>query len=137
MIRRTQRILILTGLALSLCGGAALGAGHQIKQVTPEIQQALDGRKARFSRLQAVKQQGAIGENNQGYVEVLQPSPDARQLADAENADRRVIYEAIVQQHNLGPEGLAQVQYAFADVRRDKANPGDMIQSATGEWTKK
>jgi uncharacterized protein YdbL (DUF1318 family) len=114
-----------------------LTAQYDIKEMTPEIQQALDARKARFSQLRALKNQGLIGENNQGLVEALGGDASAQALVQAENADRTLIYEAIVEQHQLGAAGLEQVKAAFAEVQRDKAQAGDSIQLPSGAWSSK
>jgi uncharacterized protein YdbL (DUF1318 family) len=116
-------------------GALQLFAGqYDLKEMTPEVRQALANRQQRYDELQQLKASGQVGENNQGYVEALKGGGG---LAGAENQDRRVIYNAIVSQNNFGPGGLAQVQRAFAEVQRDKARPGDYVQSASGEWRQK
>ena len=110
---------------------------YDIKVMTPAIQQAIQGRQARYFQLDQLKQAGALGENNQGYVQVRESSPAAESVAQAENYDRQVIYQAIVEQNGLGPEGMANVQAVFAEVQRGKARPGEWFQSRTGEWTEK
>lgn len=124
--------LLLTAVT---CAPLVWAGSYDIKEMTGEIKNALSGRQDRYSQLKQLKSDGAAGENNQGYVEAL--SAAAKSVANAENADRRVIYSAIVQQNNLGGSGLAQVQKVFAEVQRDKASPGESIQLASGEWTKK
>ena len=113
----------------------AFAASYDIKEMTPEINQALQGRQSRFSELQQLKLSGAAGEDNQGYVKALKP--DADSVVSAENSDRRIIYTAIVAQHNLGPTGLSLVEQGFGEVQRDRARDGDSIQLPSGEWTKK
>ncbi len=122
-------------LATLTCTPLVWASSYDIKEMTPEIQQSLSGRQARYSQLKQLKASGAIGENNEGYVEAL--SGAGNSAASAENSDRRVIYSAIVQQNNLGGSGLSQVQKVFAEVQRDKATAGESIQLASGEWTKK
>jgi len=125
-------IVLFSAIALTQ---AAWAGSYDIKEMTSEIQQALSGRQARYGQLKQLKASGAIGESNEGYVEAL--SGSGASIASAENADRRVIYSAIVQQNNLGANGLAQVQKVFAEVQRDKAAPGESIQLPGGNWTKK
>lgn len=110
---------------------------YDLKELTPTIQQAIEGRKARFSQLQQLKRAGSIGEGNKGYVEVLGTSSGADQIVAAENQDRQTIYQAIVSQNQLGPEGPAEIQRIFAEVQRGKAQAGDLTQLPTGEWIKK
>jgi uncharacterized protein YdbL (DUF1318 family) len=58
-------------------------------------------------------------------------------IVASENRDRKVIYQAIVDQNNLGAGGMAQVKLVFGDVQREKARSGDLIQLPSGEWVKK
>ena len=115
----------------------AFAAQYDIKRMTPEIEQALAGRQSRFEELRSLKAAGRIGENNRGYVEALDKSSALQRIVQAENSDRRVIYNAIVEQNGLGPAGMNPVESAFAEVQRDKARSGDPIQLASGEWTQK
>lgn len=125
--------------AFILIGGVVSSAAtnYDIKEMTPAVTRALEGRKARYRELQALKTQAAIGEDNQGYVKVLQSAPGADGVANAENADRKIIYQTIVEQNQLGPAGMTQVRAAFADTQRERARPGDSIQDASGQWVKK
>lgn len=109
---------------------------YNIKEMTPEVRAALDGRRDRFDQLKALKGQGAIGENNQGYVQALTGDASAKGTADAENSDRRVIYKTIEQQNNL-TNAMETIEKVFAQVQRDKANPGDKIQNEDGSWVAK
>ena len=87
----------------------------------------------RLPAIVALKKAGVIGENNQGYL-VVRKSTDQKGLVDAENQDRRVIYEAIAKQQNTTPELVGQrraIQIA------GKADPGEWIQDAHGKWMRK
>lgn len=116
---------------------ALLAAKYDIKEMTPQVENALQNRQGRYSQIQHMKDGGILGEDNQGYVKVLKQIPDADAMASAENADRRVIYQAIVAQNNLGPAGLGPVQTAFAEVQREKAASGNFIQQPSGDWVQK
>ena len=122
-----------------LIGGMVSSAAenYDIKEMTPEVTRALEGRKTRFRELQNLKAQGILGEDNQGNVKVLQSAPNAESIASAENANRKVIYQTIVEQNQLGPAGITQVRAAFAETQRERARPGDSIQDASGQWVKK
>ncbi|HXV27661.1 MAG TPA: DUF1318 domain-containing protein [bacterium] len=129
-------LLILASLCSSLPAAWA-EANYDIKQMTPAIQQALHNRQDRYANLQSLKAQGILGEDNQGFVAALKSSPEASSMALAENNDRLVIYQAIVDQNQLGQAGLAKVKQVFAEVQREKARRGDYVQLASGEWTQK
>ncbi len=118
------------GCSVPLCHAGQ----YDFKEITPEISAALKGRQARFSELQRLKQTGAVGEGNQGYVASL---GGGQELVAQENRDREVIYRGLVEQNRLGPNGLREVQRVFAEVQRDKAGSGEMVQLPSGVWTRK
>jgi uncharacterized protein YdbL (DUF1318 family) len=111
-------------------------AQYELKELTPAVQSALEGRKGRFGQLASLKQQGAVGENSSGYVTVLADTDGAAALAEAENRDRKVIYTAIAEQNGLLSE-MSSIEKVFAQVQRDKAAAGEKIQLENGEWTTK
>lgn len=133
-IRISLQIILFLSLIFS---SNLFAAQYDIKEMTPEIEQALQNRQARYSQIQQMKGGGVLGEDNQGYVKVLKQLPDADAIASQENADRRTIYKAIVSQNGLGSEGLAAVQKVFAEVQREKAAGGDSIQLPSGDWVQK
>jgi uncharacterized protein YdbL (DUF1318 family) len=116
---------------------AAFAQGYSIKTMTPDIKAALDARKERFSELKVLKAKGVVGENNRGYAEVLGGGSDVKALVKAENADRKSVYLAIVEQNELGSAALATVEGVFATVQRDKAVAGEKIQDPDGNWITK
>lgn len=124
-------------LAMCLTVPAAFTAQYDLKQMTPEVQRALSGRQARYQELQGLKAQGAVGENNRGYVAAIQETPAAKSLVSAENRDRKTIYQAIAVQNQLGATGLAVIETVFAEVHHENSRSGDYVQNATGQWLKK
>jgi len=109
---------------------------YNIKEMTPEVQAALDNRRNRFDKLSALKARKIIGENNRGYVEVLGLDPEAGSLADQENKDRRLIYQTIEKQNNL-TDALQTIEKAFAETQRERAASGEQIQNSDGAWVAK
>jgi hypothetical protein len=128
---------LAVGLVLSMAASLCFAADYDYKTMTPDIEKALKNRQARYYQLQALKKQGVIGENNKGYVTDLKNNSTASAMVASENKDRRVLYEALAEQNKLGGAGLLEVQRAFAEVQEGKAGPGDMVQSADGNWNKK
>ena len=132
-----KKILILNlGIIVMLAGVCLAESKYSIKQMTPEVESALESRRSRYDQLADFKKRGMIGENNQGYVEFLQGDVDARALAEAENNDRRIIYRTIAEQNDL-KDAIATIEKIFAQVQRDKAQPGEKIQQEDGAWTSK
>jgi len=109
---------------------------YDIKQMTPEVQNALNGRRDRFDQLRALKSSGAVGENNRGYVEVLKQDGSAGDIVAAENRDRKVIYQTIAEQNGL-ENAISTIESVFAQVQRDKAGPGEQVQTEDGRWISK
>lgn len=131
------RILGIVLLSMMCWTGPVMGAqSYDIKEMTPEVLSALDGRRERYETLIALKAEGVLGENNSGYVEVLKNEGDAQAVADGENADRKVIYQTIADQNNL-TDALGTIEAVFASVQREKASSGDMIQTESGAWISK
>jgi uncharacterized protein len=135
MNARTLSVFLLLTFLLPQAGGWA--AQYDIKEMTPAVDKAFSGRQSRYNSLTDLKTQGIVGEDNRGYVHALKQIPGAAEIVAAENDDRRAIYTAIVDQNNLGPAGLKQVEVVFAEVQREKAREGDFIQLPSGDWQQK
>lgn len=129
--------MIMSVLFMGLMSTAAFAQSYDIKEMTPAVTSALEARKARFSELKTLKAEGIVGETNQGYVEALGGDKATAKLVAMENKDRRAIYEAIVTQNDLGASALVTVEGVFAKVQRDKANAGEKVQDASGNWISK
>ena len=130
-----KKFLCCVVMLLSLSSAAL--AQYDIKTMTPEVKSALEARKGRFSALKALKAQGLVGENNRGYVEAIGGGADVKAAVSAENADRKAVYLAIVEQNQLGEGVLSTVEGVFAGVQRDKAVAGEKIQEPSGAWVTK
>ena len=134
ILKPALKIILATAL---LATPAASAATYDLKEHTPEVQAALAGRQARYAQLTTAKTQGLVGESNQGLVSQRGGGADVAALVQAENRDRMVIYQAIVQQNGLPAEALSTVQQVFAQTQRERASPGDPIQLPSGEWATK
>ena len=133
IFRTTIVLVFLTSAYLSSGKLVSVQAQYDIKEMTPEVKAALENRRVRYDKLREFKAQGMAGETNRGYVDVLTPNGEVSSLVDAENSDRRIIYQTIAQQNNLS-NAMATIEKVFAQVQRDKANPGDKIQNEDGSW---
>lgn len=133
MKNMTRSLTLTLGLILMLAGTVWAGK-YDLKTVTPEIQQALDRRQDRYDTLQQLKAHQSVGEDNLGHVANLSGLPEVQLVVDAENYDRELIYQAIVAQNELGEAAIQTVRSVFAQVQRNKAQPGEKIQMPNGEW---
>ena len=123
--------------AIAMVSPSVFAGPYDLKEMTPTVEQALKNRQARYLQLQSLKQKGVVGEDNKGFVADLERDPQSAAMASLENRDRRIIYQALVDQNRLGPAGMTEVQRVFAEVQRDKASSGEYIQTPTGEWLRK
>jgi len=136
-----RRFLVAVIVCVLVWGGALLSPAaaadkYTIKEMTPEVTAALEGRRARYEELQRLKQAGRVGENNQGYVTDFSGDSAVGQTVAAENKDRKVIYETIARQNNI-ENALGTIEKVFAATQREKAGPGDKIQLEDGSWVTK
>jgi len=129
-----KKLFMVLVLICTAAATAPAQSAYDIKLMTPAVKSALDGRKSRFAELKTLKTRGVVGETNRGYVQALGGGADVQALVAAENKDRKLVYEAIVEQNKLGAAALATVETVFARVQRDKAEPGEKVQEPSGRW---
>jgi uncharacterized protein YdbL (DUF1318 family) len=111
---------------------------------TPAIRALKASMQNRFPQLKPFYDRGAVGENNNGLVEVrgtgglnLQEQARVNQLVDQENKDRTGLYREIMTANKFGPESLPQIQRIFANSWRGNSQPGWWVQNDQGQWAKK
>ncbi|MDJ0784134.1 MAG: YdbL family protein [Desulfosarcinaceae bacterium] len=90
--------------------------------------------RSRLPDIVALKAEGVIGENNQGYLTILKAPTDKKALIAAENKDRRTVYNAIAKKQGTTPALVGQ-RRALQIAK--KADPGTMIQGEDGQWRAK
>ncbi|MCP3967691.1 MAG: YdbL family protein [Lentisphaerae bacterium] len=116
--------IVICAMMLTLAAGTVFAGTREIKARM----------KARFPQIENFKNQGVIGENNKGYLEVLKTNADAKKLVGSENKDREAVYRAIARQQKASAE-LVGKRRAMMIARR--APKGHMLQNAKGKWYKK
>ena len=87
----------------------------------PTIRGLKEKMKARFGRIKPYYQKGVIEEGNNGYVNIkttsglgLKEKRDIKALVDAENNDRRQLYQEVAKALNIDPGQLNRVAEIFA-----------------------
>jgi len=65
---------------------------------------------------------------------VANPSTEIRELVNKTNAGRRKVYEELAARNNITVEAVGVVS---AEKLRSQAQPGEYIQSSSGQWQKK
>lgn len=88
----------------------------------------------RLPRIDALKAEGTLGENNRGLLEVRGASEEAGTVSVAENRDREAVYAGIARQTGATP---AAVGVARARQIAAKSAPGVWLQRENGEWYRK
>ena len=89
--------------------------------------------KARLPTINALKQNGIVGENNKGFLAFRGGRKNA-DVIDAENADRKRIYEAIAKSQGTTADLVGKRR---ALQIRNIAGPGEWLQDENGKWYKK
>ncbi len=90
--------------------------------------------KERLPRIIELKNKGVIGEDNLGYLNFVGDSKEGADVVEAENRDRRQVYEKIAQEEKTMVERVGKRR---ALQLRELAKPGDWLQDDSGAWYKK
>jgi len=88
----------------------------------------------RLPAINALKNQGAIGENNKGFLEYRTSGTPQQALIQAENADRATVYAAIGKSQGAAPVLVGQRRAAMI---AENGPPGHWFQKTDGSWYKK
>ncbi len=115
-------------------------------EVSPPAIQSLKQRiRDRFPRLVPFFLKGAIGEGKTGFVEMLEnkggmtaaEKNDMKSLVDAENRDRRALYQEVAKSMNISSDQIGKVQRIFAQKWQRSAERGWWIQKEDLQWIQK
>ncbi|MFP4476631.1 MAG: YdbL family protein [Desulfatibacillaceae bacterium] len=116
-----RRILLLVAalavMGLVLGQNAWAGVKERMVERLPEIVE--------------LKAQGVVGENNEGFLEFIGDEKKKQDLVAAENADRKIVYQAIAKQQGVSVEVVGKRR---AMQIRNKAKPGEWLQDPSGKW---
>lgn len=94
----------------------------------------LEAIKARLPKLVELKDQGLLGEQPDGLVGVIKSTPEAEEIARAENKDRMAVYNERAAAQGQSVETLMRV-LGEARIRQEKT--GRQFKDASGSWVKK
>lgn len=93
-----------------------------------------DRMAARIPAINGLKDKGAIGENNKGFLEFRGKKQPQKNVVNAENGDRRKVYQAIGKKQGASAALVGQ-RRAKAIAAKNKA--GHWLQKPDGGWYKK
>ena len=88
----------------------------------------------RLPVINALKEQGVVGENNQGLLEFRKQAKAHGELVVAENRDRRAVYRMIAERQKTKPELVAKQRAAQI---AEKEPAGHWLQDPGGKWYRK
>jgi uncharacterized protein len=110
----------------------------------PGIQSIKQHIRDRFPRLVPFFQKGAIGEGRTGFIELLEAKGltqteknDMKSLVDAENRDRRALYQEVAKSMNISSDQIGKVQRIFAQKWQHAAERGWWIQKDDQQWVQR
>ena len=118
----------LVGVIAGLLAATTVIAAENLNSVRARMEQ-------RLRSLDELKDRGAAGENNRGYLEARGgASPADQKIIGDENSDRRTVYADIAARTgaNADTVGRQRAQQLASLARR-----GHWIQDASGAWKQK
>ncbi|MFC2406266.1 MAG: DUF1318 domain-containing protein [Cardiobacterium sp.] len=128
--------------ALSAISGEAHAQNVDFNASSPQIEQIKARMASRFGELRPFLDSGAVGLTGDGLVAVhdanaarMAERARMNQLVNAENKDRKALYQAIADANNQ-PGWAGQIQKTFAERWISQAQSGWWYQSG-GAWKKK
>ena len=128
--------------ALSAISGEAHAQNVDFNASSPQIEQIKARMASRFGELRPFLDSGAIGLTADGLIAVHDANAASmaerarmNQLVNAENKDRKALYQAIADANNQ-PGWAGQIQKTFAERWISQAQSGWWYQSGGG-WKKK
>jgi uncharacterized protein YdbL (DUF1318 family) len=112
--------------AFDLAGSACAATPQPMTVAAEDEKGAVERRRARAGQVEQGLNARQLGENDHGYLTVL--SGDLKALTEAENADRKVIYQAIAERNKAGDQREA-VEIVMAEAIREKLKTGQSFQA--------
>ena len=89
---------------------------------------------SRIPAINALKDKGTVGENNQGFLEFRNADTSQQTLINEENKDRRSVYGAIAKNQKVD---IALVGQRRAKQISEIGSKGHWFQKPDGTWYKK
>ena len=90
--------------------------------------------KERLPVIVELKKAGIVGENSLGYLEFKGAVKKNEDVVNAENSDRKKVYEAIAKRQNTTAELVGKRR---ALQIAEKADPGEWLKDENGKWHQK
>ena len=124
-IKMCVSFLIVTLIGVGLAG--ALSRAEDISAVKVQMEK-------RLPLIVDLKSKGIVGEDRMGYLQFVGGKREKEDVIQAENRDRKKVYEAISQKEGVTIEQVGQ-RRALQIV--NKAKKGEWLQDQNGKWYQK
>lgn len=102
--------------------------------ITCSAESIKDRMVARIPAINSLKDQGLIGENNNGFLEYRTSQKVQQDVVQGENEDRQAVYAAIAKKQGADPVLVGKRR---AKQIADIGSPGQWLQQPDGKWYKK
>lgn len=122
-------------------------ADHIKTQQRQAVLLAVQNQNFNRDEIEELKQQAVIGENNKGFLDILENEKYQTDnnfknyvdlLINEENRDRKTIYQQVFAINNKPDQTEeSHITSIFAKLQFEKSKPGTMIQNPDGSWVKK
>ena len=123
------RRMFTTTVLIALAGLFSLSTPGAAQDTIESVTQSI---KARYRDLYKAKLQGRIGETIDGYVAAVKGGGD--NLIEAENADRRKLYQLLTKKEGISVDEVART----AGARNFRnASPEEWLRGPDGQWVQK
>lgn len=140
-----QQSLLHKNIPFSFFGNSTVYADEiDLNLTTPAIRKLIDSMKARNTEIMKFKDKGAIGETNNGILEVRNMDDlsgeeirTVKRLLRAENNDREMLYKELAAANKIDPADIDKVKSIFAKTLISKAKPGHWHHDEKGNWVQK
>lgn len=113
-----------------------MAEAYAAQGLSPDIEAAAFRRKDRYTQLVALQVKGGIGENKLGLLEIRTADISSKDLVDAENRDRMMIYQAVAQKNGTSVEAVQQLYAQRLQSDAPAGTPIEVLNNSTGlyEW---
>ncbi len=110
--------------------------------LSPEVERAALRRRDRRSELSSWEENGVVGENRLGLVEIRAPQgigPSLEVMVREENNDRMLIYQALAEKNGVSVEEIQKLYAKRLQEDVTSGTPIEIFNEATGryEWRTK
>jgi uncharacterized protein len=99
-----------------------------------DSQAVLSRMKSRMPEILELKNQGIIGETNDGFLELRVPNTDKQPIIKSENADRLFVYKIVAKKQNVSVDRVGRIR---ALKLAQMAGTGDWLEDDAGNWYQK